>query len=175
MHLLDNQLTKIKLPRSIETIGANAFENNKLSDELDLSNLTNLTSIGNSAFAYNEITSVKLPSSVTNIGDRAFRYNKLSGELDLSMYTNLTSIGSSAFSTQSCYYDEDWNYICNGITNIKIPGSVTSIDNYAFSNNSLTSVTFYGRSDLTGVTVGTNAWGWASGYNADNNIYFVNE
>ena len=96
-----------------------------------------------------------------SIGTLAFAYNALSGELDLSMYSKLTSIDYRAFGY-------------NQITSIKLPDSITNIGIGAFSPNALISVTFYGRSDLTGVTIGTSAWDWADGY-SDANIYFINE
>ena len=109
----------------------------------------------------------KLPTSVTSIGKDAFAYNAFSGELDLSN-TNLTTIGIYAFSGSS-------DGSTNQIASVKLPNTVTSIGYAAFRYNILESVTFYGKSSLTGISIGSYAWGWASGYNATKNIYFVNE
>jgi len=210
----ENSITSLKLPSNIISIGRDAFLNNKLNGKLDLSYLTNLTSIGDNAFygqsdgSTNQITALELPDSVVNIGNRAFQYNILSGELDLSN-TSLTSIGNSAFVGE---YDGSTNQITslklpnsltsigdsafeyniitgeldlsntkitsigdafsmNRITSLKLPNTLTNIDNWAFNGSSITSVTFYGRNDLTGVTIGTRAFG--SGFN-DSNIYFEN-
>jgi len=56
----------------LEIIGERAFYRNSLSGELDLSGLTNLTTIGRFAFDLNQIESIKLPSSVETIGEYAF-------------------------------------------------------------------------------------------------------
>ena len=147
------------------SIGVYAFGDNKLSGELDLRN-TQLTSIGSVAFALNEITSIKFPSSLTTIERNSFKYNKLSGELDLSN-TQLTSIEDGAFEGT-----EDGS--TNQITNIKFPSSLTTIKGSAFRYNSLESVTFYGRSNLEGITIGTDAWGWATDHDETNSIFFNN-
>ena len=70
-------ITSIKLPSTIESIGDYAFQDSEIGGTLDLSALTNLTSIGEMAFWNNDITSVILPSSVTNVKERAFEANPL--------------------------------------------------------------------------------------------------
>ena len=65
-------ITSIKLPSTIEYIGEGAFLDNKITGELDFSNLTNLKSIGAYAFENGLFTSVILPSSVESIGGFAF-------------------------------------------------------------------------------------------------------
>ena len=161
----DNQITSLKLPNSIESIDNAAFQYNNLSGKLDLSN-TQLTSIESSAFSNNQITSLKLPNSLESINYYAFYRNRLSGELDLSN-TQLTSIGYDAFSS---YTDA----IENQITSLKLPNSVTSIGHSAFRYNILESVTFYGRSNLDGITLGENVWGWGTGHDETNSIFFSN-
>ena len=159
----DNQITSIKFPSTLESIGESAFLRNNLSGELDLRNLTNLKSI--SGFGRNEITSIKFPDSIESIGDSAFLRNNLSGELDLSNLTNLTSIGDDAFEGSS-------DGSTNQITSIKFPNTLESIGSEAFYNNILESVTFYGRSNLDGVNLGSSVWGWVTGHDETNSIFF---
>ena len=66
-------LKNVSLPNSLEVIGEGAFDGNKLM-ELDMSVLTNLKTIGKSAF-YNcsSITSITIGEKVTSIGNNAFR------------------------------------------------------------------------------------------------------
>ena len=120
----DNQISSLSLPNSIVTIEGRAFENNQLSGELDLSNLSNLRVL--SGFNENQLTSIKLPSNVTMING-AFSNNQLSGELDITDVTSLKIIGNSSFKN-------------NQLTSVILPDSVTTIDSYAFDNNQLTNL-----------------------------------
>ena len=83
------------------------------------------------AFEHNEkITSVVFPSSVSKINDNVFWYcsNLTSAELNGS-----TSLAFGAFAA------------CNKLTDLKLSGKLTKIDNYAFCDNSATAtITFYG-------------------------------
>ena len=96
---------------------------------LDLSNVTCLTSIEDEAFTRcKSLISVITPESVTSIGNWAFSY---CGSLTSVTIPNcVTSIGDGAF------------YSCESLTNITIPDNMTSIGDNAFYNcESLTSVT----------------------------------
>lgn len=152
----NNQITSIKFPSTLEVIDSSAFADNKLSGELDLSG-TSLISVNSSAFtgsrdgSTNKITSVKFPSTLEIIEGSAFSHNKLSGEIDLSN-TKVTSLGSYSFEGLS-------DKSTNQITSVKFPSTVTEIKFFSFQGNNLESVTFYGRSDLTGVTLGSYALG----------------
>ena len=89
-------ITSVKFPNTIKYIGVNAFRESIISGELNLSNLTDLTEIGDGAFAYNQIASVILPSSVESIGDYAFAME--SGYLNNVYLGNLdATIGSYSF------------------------------------------------------------------------------
>jgi len=195
----DNEISSIKLSTSITDIGDYAFSDNAISGELDLRHLINLTNV--SGFANNEITSIKLPNNVTSIGELAFSGNAISGELDLRMYENLVSIngfsnnqissiklpnsvvsiGVNGFINNEISGELDLSHLinlknvsgfdANQITSVKLPNSVTNIEVLAFNDNALMSVTFVGRSNLDGVTIEDNVWGWADGY-SDENIYF---
>ena len=153
-------VTGVKLPTSLRYIGNRAFYSNpncytgstgtatnstetpgciQLTGELDLSNLTNLRTIGEDAFHYNRITSVKLPSSLEEIGKCAFSHNQISGILDLSN-TKVTTIVSYAFYS-------------NQITSVKLPSSLEEIKTSAFDQNQISGIL-----DLSNTKVTTIDW-----------------
>ena len=105
---------------------------------LDLSKITGLSSIGDSAFlACDGLTSVEIPASVTSIGEGAFVGCSGLTIVTFGEDSQLESIGNDAFDG------------CDGLTSVEIPASVTSIGKAAF----------WGCSKLTSVTFGdTSGW-----------------
>jgi hypothetical protein len=155
-------LTSIEIPAGVMSIGQGAFmlcsnletitfaQNSQLTtigintfrDCNSLTNITlpeGLTSIGDAAFVNcTSLASIGIPASVTSIGKQAF-YSSSSTPMSLTTVTfapgsRLETIGDHAFQ------------ICNRLTSITIPASVTTIGNAAFTmaalNNSLTTVIF---------------------------------
>ena len=120
-------LTSINIPNGVKTIGQGAFSGCTGLTSISLPN--SITSIGQSAFSGSGLTSVNIPSGV--IGDYAFR--SCSGLSSISFGSGVTSIGNAAFS------------YCNGLINLTIHGSITSIGAAAF----------YGCSGLTSITIGS--------------------
>ncbi len=73
----NGSLEKVIFPNSLITIGGSAFANNKLI-EADISNLTNLTTIGAFAFKDNDLSGhLVVPDSVTDFGGGAYSGNNL--------------------------------------------------------------------------------------------------
>ncbi len=144
-------LTSITLPSSLTSIGMYAFSGcNGLTGELDLSNLTSLTSIGRNAFAgCRNLTSITLPSRLTSIGMFAF-----------SGCRNLTSIiveeGNTVYHSEgNCLIETESNTLVLGCKNSIIPSYITSIGEYAFEYcDGLTSITL--PSSLT--SIGSDAF-----------------
>ena len=144
-----------------------------------------VTSIGDRAFDDNQITSVTIPNSVTSIGYRAFYDNQITS---VTIPNSVTSIGVSAFNNNkidkvngvesngifySCNADGTENTAeiisYGGVAKIIdfIPNSVTTIRDYAFYNNQLTSVIIpnsvtsirkgaFSKNDLTFLTIGNS-------------------
>ena len=177
-------LTSVTIPEGVKSIGNYAFEFCYGLTSVTIPN--SVTSIGNYAFYYcNKLTSVTIPNSVESIGNYAF--DLCSGLTSVTIPNSVTSIGNSVFgscrgltsitvASGNTKYDSRDN--CNGIIetatntliagckNTTIPGSVTSIGNYAFYFCSgLTTVTipssvtsigndaFHGCSGLTSITI----------------------
>ena len=140
-------VTSVILPGTITNIGTGAFSMISSITNVDLSNCTNLTTIGEcafntcgliqldltnctsliaiegSAFAYCEsLTSITLSSSLTSVGEGAFQSCTGLTSVNLNACTSLISISNSAFRS------------CRGLTSIDLSGctSLTSIGTSAF-------------------------------------------
>ena len=102
----------------IITIDDHAFKDASNIETVDLSQATNITRIGNAAFAgCTELSSISLPNSITGIADSLFiNCKKLT---NISISGNITSIGNYTFSKSA-------------IESIKIPKSITSMGTNLF-------------------------------------------
>ena len=98
---------------SVASIGVSAFNGCTLLTQIDLSELTNLTTIGNSAFQASGITSVTLPSSVNSVGTNVFFNCKslLSADLTNAQVTALTQ-----------YFFRN----CSALTTVKLPKALSA-------------------------------------------------
>ena len=146
-------LSTVKLPAGLKRIGGYAFYDCNI-QELDLSSLTQLKTIGPRAFqSCDNLGTVKFPASLQSIGDYAFMYcYKIAPEF--AEGSILKSIGVNAF------------YNCYEMTSISIPNSVEEIGGSAFaacnklatanipaSLKAIPESMFSGCSELTDVTI----------------------
>ena len=116
-------LTTIALPAAVTVIDQGVFNGCRSLKNFSMGDA--VTSIGTIAFYGTGLTSFTFPKTLTSIGHSAFENSNLSGEIVLSgdkitTTTALTSIGSQAFAGTQ-------------ITNVIIPGSVSSIGQGAFA------------------------------------------
>ena len=116
----------VSFPESLKKIGNFAFRDNGLKNV----NFTNgLDNIGMQAFGQNYIEEVILPDSVNTMGSGAFATNPELKKVVLSK--GMTEIPASAFTN---------NTPAKNFTVLEIPEGIKTIDNYAFSGNSLSEV-----------------------------------
>ncbi len=160
----DHNLTNVILPDGIRSIGYSVFSNNNI-ETVNLPNT--LTTIRNSAFYNNKIKSIKIPIGLSIIESSAFRNNRIeeltiTPNIDsiqgiafannliknLLITNTLHFLGNNAFSEngleQLTFEDgcklSQISSSCfrfNKLTNVKLPISISIVDQYAFADNSL--------------------------------------
>lgn len=112
----------VVLPEGLQVIDSNAFEYNNLK-AVPLESASNLKDIRTSAFHGNQISKLVIPDTVNAMGSGAFSMNAIT---DLTMSKNVTVIPSGAFSMNI------------RLDHIKIPDTVTEIQEMAFAGARLT-------------------------------------
>ena len=138
------QLTNVKLPKTIKSIGNNAFDDcsflnsitipaavKEIGDyafryaglkSLSFEEHSTLETIGSEAFYSCELSEICIPSSVKEINYNAFSYCSSLRSVDFEKTSNLKTIGSYAF------------HYCGSLTNINLPSSLETIGSYAFES-----------------------------------------
>lgn len=119
-------LNNIVMPSTVEGIYNNVFEGCE-----SLSNVTfndSYTILGHHVFKNCPLTAVTFPNTLTSIGEYAFENTKLT-TVDLSN-TKITSLSTGCF------------FICEKLSDVKLPKDLTDIGNNAFISSSIASITF---------------------------------
>ena len=174
-------LTSVNIPNSVTAIDPSAFESCSSLASITIPN--SVTTIGDEVFSgCTGLTSVTIPNSVTTIGDEVFI--SCTGLTSITIPKSVTKIGDGIFTatgletiivenSNPVYDSRDngnaiietkTNTLIAGCKNTVIPGSVTTINDFAFFlcpgltsiviPNSVTSIgecAFYGCTDLTSV------------------------
>ena len=133
-------LNKVTIPGTVTEVGSEAFSGCTSLDKIALPE--NLTKIGSSAFnGCTSVINVSIPKTVTTIGDYSFQNCTSLESVVIEANSKKgfeTVIGQSAFNG------------CKSLTSVTIPGNVTSIGNYAFSNcNDLIAKVYNNSTGLT--------------------------
>ena len=133
-------LNKVTIPGTVTEIGSEAFSGCTSLDKIALPET--LTKIGSSAFSgCTSVINVSIPKTVTTIGDYSFQDCTSLESVVIEANSKKgfeTVIGQSAFNG------------CKSLTSITIPGNVTSIGKYAFSNcNDLIAKVYNNSTGLT--------------------------
>lgn len=119
-------LNNIVMPSTVEGIYNNVFEGCE-----SLSNVTfndSYTILGHHVFKNCPLTAVTFPNTLTSIGEYAFENTKLT-TVDLSN-TKITSLSNGCF------------FICEKLSDVKLPKDLTDIGNNAFISSAIASITF---------------------------------
>lgn len=145
----NKSLTSIKLPNKLENFWDNAFNgctslnnivmpstvvgihNNVFEGCTSLSNVTfndSYTTLGHHVFKNCPLAAVTFPNTLNSIGEYAFEGTNLK-TVDLSN-TQITSLPNGCF------------FICENLSDVKLPKDLTDIGNNAFISTPLSSITF---------------------------------
>ena len=145
----NKSLTSIKLPNKLENFWDNAFygctslnnivmpstvvgiHNNVFEGCTSLSNVTfndSYTTLGHHVFKNCPLAAVTFPNTLNSIGEYAFENTKLN-TVDLSN-TQITSLPNGCF------------FICENLSDVKLPKDLTDIGNNAFISTPIASITF---------------------------------
>ena len=119
-------LNNIVMPSTVEGIYNSVFEGCT-----SLSNVTfnnSYTTLGDHVFKNCPLTAVTFPNTLTSIGEYAFENTKLT-TVDLSN-TKITSLSTGCF------------FICEKLSDVKLPKDLTDIGNNAFISSAIASITF---------------------------------
>ena len=145
----NTSLTSVKLPKGLENFWDNAFNgctslnnivmpstvvgihNNVFEGCTSLSNVTfndSYTTLGHHVFKNCPLAAVTFPNTLNSIGEYAFENTKLN-TVDLSN-TQITSLPNGCF------------FICENLSDVKLPKDLTDIGNNAFISTPIASITF---------------------------------
>lgn len=142
--LQSSSITSVVIPASVKSIGNEALYGVSSLTSVSFIGVSNLQTIGISAFREIGITSFSFPASVESIGDYAFYYNRSMTSITFANNSRLLNIGTASFSYSP-------------LTAVTIPASVISVSGYAFYENVvLRSVKFEVGSALQ--TIGESAF-----------------
>ena len=136
------ELTSIKFPNTLESIGESAFENCEKLTSIDLSK-TSIKTIDENVFYGCALTSVNFPNTLASIGESAFDGCTSLTSIDLSN-TAITSIDDEVFQGFS------------SLSSITLPKNLSSIGEYAFSG--CTSLSSINLSETSLSTIGGSAF-----------------
>ena len=137
----NNELTKVTIPKSIESLGARAFEG--CSSLQWISGLNNITELGVACFAgCASLTAIDLPEGLKKIGSQAFK--GCVGLYSISIPNTVNSIGSEAFQDCSSLSDIQLPPMianlskglfqgCSSLDNLEIPHSIVTIEDNVFA------------------------------------------
>lgn len=122
----NRSLRSVHLPDGVKTVGDMAFQNCSSLNSVRLPE--DMISIGESAFSYGNLHTLVLPTSGLNkIEKYAFQHNQ--NIINLYIPDNIKTIGEKAF------------YECTGVTELRLPETMTALGVQCFAGLNMTSVT----------------------------------
>ncbi len=134
-----SDITSVHIPKSVTSIGENAFYHTKLKELVIISD--EIKHIGKNAFYNAPIEDITIYGDVINIGENAFEGNRRLESLKI--YGTVENIGDRAFANCGDTIDAMFDGEYTTISPLK---GVKRIGKYAFSSSAFGEVTIYGDS-----------------------------
>lgn len=141
--------TEYTIPPNVNIIGNSAFKNNNYLKKItfnsfvteiedyafygtkkleEIKNITNVKKVGNYAFANSSIKNIIFSNTIQSLGTNIFENSKIE---NFSFPSSITSVPKYTFNN------------CKNLKNVNLNNNIKSIDEYAFSNSSITSITSF--------------------------------
>lgn len=173
-------VTVVYIPDSIEVIGQNTFNNCAELTSVVISAGSTLSAIGNNAFSgCSSLQSFYLPAGVESIGNNAFNncgdleqftvadgntaYRAENGHLIENATNTLIRAGHNAIVPESVTLIAQAAFRrTDGIAELYIPVSVTSIGNYCIADSSIETILYQGTEEQWSAIKKTDMWNYGN-------------